>query len=98
MNIQNNKKMFAIIVISTIILSTIGLYVYKKLKTQENIEDVTNEQEEERIEYDEKKDIEGKKIVVHVTGNIKNQGIIVLKEGDRIADAIKMAGGETENA
>lgn len=38
------------------------------------------------------------KIKVYITGEVKNQGVIELEEGDRIADAIEKAGGETEQA
>ena len=38
------------------------------------------------------------KIVVHITGEVKNTGILILPEGARIADAIESAGGETEEA
>lgn len=37
-------------------------------------------------------------IYIHIIGEVKNQGIIVLKKGDRICDAIEKAGGITENA
>ena len=33
-----------------------------------------------------------------ITGEVKNQGVIELEEGDRIADAIEKAGGQTEQA
>ena len=36
--------------------------------------------------------------IVHVTGAVKNPGIVKLKEGSRIEDAIEAAGGLTENA
>ena len=39
-----------------------------------------------------------KEIVVHITGAVKKEGIVYLKEGDRIIDAIEKAGGETKNA
>ena len=38
------------------------------------------------------------KIKVYITGEVKNQGVIELEEGDRIADAIEKAGGQTEQA
>ena len=38
------------------------------------------------------------KIKVYITGEVKNQGVIELDEGDRIADAIEKAGGQTEQA
>lgn len=37
-------------------------------------------------------------IVVHVTGEVKNPGIVRVKEGSRIEDIIEAAGGLTENA
>lgn len=37
-------------------------------------------------------------IAVHITGEVKKQGLIYLKEGSRVADAIEKAGGETKNA
>lgn len=45
----------------------------------------------------ETNDLEGK-IIVHITGEVKNTGILVLKEEARIADAIESAGGATEEA
>lgn len=41
--------------------------------------------------------LEGK-IVIHITGAVQKTGILVLKEGARIADAIDAAGGNTESA
>ena len=37
-------------------------------------------------------------IIVHVTGCVENEGIVELEEGERIADAIKEAGGLTLDA
>ena len=37
-------------------------------------------------------------IAVHITGEVKKQGIIYLEKGSRVADAIKKAGGETKDA
>lgn len=45
----------------------------------------------------ETNNLEGK-IIVHITGEVKNTGILVLKEEARIADAIESAGGATEEA
>ena len=38
------------------------------------------------------------KIVIHVTGEVKKEGIIKIDEGGRISDAIDEAGGLTEEA
>ena len=42
--------------------------------------------------------IESEKIVIHITGEVEEEGVIELEKGARIADAIEMAGGTTEEA
>lgn len=37
-------------------------------------------------------------IVVHIAGAVNSPGVVKLKDGERIEDAIKLAGGLTENA
>ena len=37
-------------------------------------------------------------VVVHMTGCVKNPGVVKLKEGSRIEDAIEAAGGLTDDA
>lgn len=41
---------------------------------------------------------EVKEIIVHIDGEVVNQGLVTLKEGSRISDAISAAGGTTEFA
>lgn len=41
---------------------------------------------------------EKENIKIHITGEVVNEGIVILKEGDRIEDAINKAGGTTQNA
>ena len=41
---------------------------------------------------------EENEVIIHITGSVKNPGIVRLKEGSRIEDAIEAAGGLTENA
>ncbi|MGO4986838.1 helix-hairpin-helix domain-containing protein [Gallicola sp. Sow4_E12] len=41
---------------------------------------------------------EPEEIFVHLTGEIKDPGVISLKQGDRLVDAIQIAGGHTSNA
>lgn len=78
----------------------------------ESGEDVDNGQENSTQSADSTKDtddgndIDNKnqtteevvEIAVHITGEVKKQGLIYLKEGSRVADAIEKAGGETKNA
>lgn len=37
-------------------------------------------------------------VVVHVTGQVKNKGIVCLEEGCRVMDAVQAAGGPTDKA
>lgn len=46
----------------------------------------------------ENEDIIKGEIIVHIIGEVKKEGIVSLKEGDRVIDAIRKAGGETKNA
>lgn len=85
-----------IVVMVIIVITTIGLYIYKTSKEEEYM------YYEESIEANEitneENVIQEETITVHITGEIKYPGVVVLKNGDRIVDAIEAAGGETENA
>ena len=92
------KTKVFILVCIIIAIITIGLYIYKQSKEEnsyiytENFE--TNDEDiiqENAIEQEET-------ITIHITGEVEYPGVVVLKNGDRIVDAIEAAGGETENA
>ena len=63
----------------------------EELNKSENFVDNEIEEVSETAEIEEK-------IVVHITGEVKKEGVIYLKKGARIVDAIKEAGGETKEA
>lgn len=74
-------------------------------QTEESRENLNNENL--KGEENSEKNIEGgtntekqnsATIVIHITGEVKKEGVIYLKEGARIIDAIKKAGGETKQA
>lgn len=92
----NIKVKALIVVMAIIVITTIGLYIYKTSKEEEYM------YYEESIEANEitneENVIQEETITVHITGEIKYPGVVVLKNGDRIVDAIEAAGGETENA
>ena len=75
--------------IGIIIISIIIYYMTQKIGNDEIVIDNTESIEEEEIE---------EKIAIHMTGCVKNPGIIELEEGARIDDAIQLAGGLTEEA
>ena len=76
--------------IGIIIISIIIYYMTQKIGNDEIIIENTESIEEEEV-------IE-EKIAIHMTGCVKNPGIIELEDGARIDDAIQLAGGLTEEA
>lgn len=103
--IENKKK---IISITLVIILMIGFVVYlitnnnsSNIKLDEilmedsnKINNETNEEKSE-VNYTEENT---KEIVIHITGEVKKEGVIYLQKGSRIIDAIKKAGGETDKA
>ena len=91
-----NLKTKIIIGIAIVIaIVVIGLYFYKESKNVYTYDDtlaVTTENEEET------EDEENEEITIHIIGEVKYPGIVILKSGQRIVDAIEAAGGETEEA
>ena len=103
MILDNRKKLIiAIILISILIISFIIYMILNNNQNNININDfiVQNEEEiENEIETNEENKQETiTKIAVHITGEVKKEGLIYLQQGSRIADAIKEAGGETKEA
>lgn len=96
MNKEKKIKLAITIAIGIIaIIGTIKLVdIYYEKNNTEKIS-ISNFIENENETEDEKCNT---KIKVYITGEVKNQGVIELEEGDRIADAIEKAGGQTEQA
>lgn len=110
----NDKRKIIIFVVSILIISILFIiYVINrnseknmidlnsligeedKTKLNSNQESISNEENSINI-INEKQSYET--IVVHITGEVKKQGVIYLEKGARIIDAIKEAGGETKQA
>lgn len=94
----NNKQKIILGCIIFIMILVIGIYGYMQLQKNdyENIEEeyVENLNEELVIEEENASNT----IVIHLDGEVKKPGIIELKEGERISDAVEKAGGLTEKA
>lgn len=96
----NLKNKIIIAVGAIIIAITVGIYFYKTTKDNSEIEITednltTNTAVENNNEIVEE---ENNTIVVHITGEINYPGVVVLKEGARVVDAIEAGGGETDEA
>lgn len=106
--IEINKKIISLIVV--ISLLAIGYYIYYKnnntyeeFEDHENLEEFTTYEEKEYTEQEIKKENEEDEqnkemIIVHITGEVENWGVIELEEGSRVIDAVNKAGGFTEEA
>lgn len=99
MEMLSSKQKTAIIIAGVII---VGIFIfYMSTKTKENdysaINQITEQETEEVEEETEEKEVP-KEIVVHITGAVQNEGIVKLKEGSRIIDAVEAAGGMTSDA
>ena len=94
--LNNTQKVILIALICGIIayavMSNNSEYEEQDILEQNIIENKTENKTEDNIEN------EKKKIVIHITGQVKNPGLVYLDEGARIADAIKEAGGSTKDA
>ena len=94
MNLSNQEKI-AVIVLLLFIITGLGILLYKNYYSPEPIEMMAhiepNEENKPQI-------LEKTPIIVHIAGAVKNSGVYQLKDKDRVIDAIKMAGGEIEEA
>ena len=106
----NKKQKKILITVITIITIGIAYYAYTSSGKNDftiensNLEINTASKEQNSIngnivDSEEKEKEDGKnKIIVHISGEVKNQGVVELEENSRVNDAIEKAGGVTENA
>ena len=100
--INLNKKQLAIIIgIGAIVILVIVYYIYKiniPEEIYEQLDIVSEISEKENKKNAENDEEEIDLIIIHIAGEVKNPGIVKIKEGARIADIIEKAGGLTEKA
>ena len=93
------EKRNKIMTIAIIICMAIVFVIIKIIDIHYQKNDEQNINISKYIEYEEEKsEVTEDKIKVYITGEVKNQGVIELDAGSRIADAIEKAGGQTEQA
>ena len=109
--LKDKKKKIIIVVV--ILILFIAYLIYENINKSSSeidfntlLDSTENEEEQnksenivenEQAKTNETANIE-ETIVVHITGEVKKEGVIYLKKGARIVDAIKQAGGETKEA
>ena len=99
MEMLSSKQKTAIIIAGVIVVGIFIFYMTTKSNnyiTPEINEIAEDETKEEEEEQEEKEQIVPKEIVVHITGAVQKEGIVRIKEGSRIVDAIEAAGGMTD--
>lgn len=97
MEILNKKQKIIVVLLIIIMCIVIGYYIISKTEKYDysDIEKISNIIEEDQ-EVDD--NIIENKIVIHITGEVEEEGVIELEKGARISDAIEEAGGTTEEA
>lgn len=91
------KQKIILFAIAGIVAIVIIFFIYNKNQIKDEI-DLENEILVTNITSKEKNVENENTIIIHITGSVKKPGIVKLKEGSRIEDAIEEAGGLTENA
>ncbi len=97
-----NKKQKILLVIIIFIIALGVVYYANIMKTNDEFDidkqnlEVLNTSEENNNTEEDKEETE--KIVVHVSGAVKNEGVVELDKNSRVVDAIEAVGGVTENA
>ena len=94
MNKFNNMQKRIIIIVAVLVIGIIGYYIYGREKGGTD----TIENEEILVKTDDKQENKNEKIMVHITGAVKNEGVVKLSENSRITDAIEASGGLTDDA
>jgi len=93
-NLSNQEKITIILLLIVIIIGG-GIVLYKNINSEDNF---TINHSSDISEKKPAMQIEVPPVIIHITGAVKNPGVYQLKSTDRIVDAVKIAGGETEEA
>ena len=86
------RKIVIIICILVIILIGWKIYDSSNFETEDKSQIIDSNTQESKTEDEEES------VIVHVTGEVKKPGVVRVKEGSRVEDIVKAAGGLTENA
>ena len=93
-NLSNQEKITVIFLLLVIIIGG-GIALYKNINSEDNFTiNSASDISENNLEIQ----IETPSVIIHIAGAIKNPGVYQLKSTDRIVDAVKIAGGATEEA
>ncbi|KGG80175.1 hypothetical protein Y919_07660 [Caloranaerobacter azorensis H53214] len=96
------KEQIVILILVICIISIISIKLIKSndIKLDEVGQDINDIEDEENVNISQKSTEEDKDkiIMVHISGEVYKPGLVILKEGDRVIDAVNAAGGLKEEA
>jgi len=94
------REQIAILVIALIMIFTLGFKFVKKeiTKPKELDLEIYNEEPTANMEEFEDEEDEDEFIMVHISGQINFPGVIEIKKGKRLIDAVEMLGGLKKEA
>lgn len=99
-SIKKNKIIYIFICIIIVILCVIILFFLDKKDASSedyNYLEISEESINSNTTEDNNTEVQNN-IYIHIMGEVKNPGVVIAKEGDRIKDIIEKAGGTTEKA
>ena len=89
-----SSKQKKVIIAAGVFVVLIFMYYMTTINRDYEYSNVDQEVENMTEEIASKEDnIEEKEIIIHITGAVQTEGIVKIKEGERIRDAIENAGG-----
>lgn len=95
--IKKHKEQFIILAV-ILILALLGIINNQKSDIRSQFFLSESSQNETEMKENMPKDEENQEIFVHISGAVKKPGVIQLKTGDRLKDAIDAVGGPLDNA
>ena len=88
---QEFNKKTKIIISSIIIIG--GILIIYTINKEQNYELDENAIVETKAEESKETELEKEKIIIHISGAVKKEGIVELEENSRISDALEKAEG-----
>ncbi|MGF7399346.1 helix-hairpin-helix domain-containing protein [Thermoanaerobacterium thermosaccharolyticum] len=96
------NQQYGIIILLAVVLFTTGYFIFEKNKNNDSNIDISLKSTDSVLNADNTNEMvsneKPKEIKVYVTGLVKSPGVYTMKDGDRVDDAIKLAGGALEGA
>lgn len=91
----SNQEKITIILLLIVIIVGVGIVLYKNINSEDNF--IINSPSV-ISENSPTIQIEIPSVIIHIAGAVKNPGVYQLESTDRIIDAVKIAGGASEEA